>query len=113
VTIEKFGADGFETGAINDLEVANMQAYAAIALFGMDEELGYINVTGIESVYDKKILSKQIEERLMVWINRAKEKTIEEVKRVWPAIEAVAKELIAKEVVDGEELKEIITKALS
>ena len=112
VTIEKFGDDGLETGAINDLEVANMQAYAAIALFGMDEELGYINVTGIESVYDKKIFSKEIEARLVVWMKRAKEKTEQEVKKVWPAIEAVAKELIAKEVVDGEELKEIITKAL-
>ena len=110
--MEKFGESGMETGAISDLEVANMQAYAAIALFGMDEELGYINVTGIESVYGRKILSKKIEERLLVWMNNAKEKTLQEVKRLWPAIEAVAKELIAKEVVDGEELKNIIDKAL-
>ena len=110
--MEKFGESGMETGAISDLEVANMQAYAAIALFGMDEELGYINVTGIESVYGRKILSKKIEERLLVWMSNAKEKTLQEVKRLWPAIEAVAKELIAKEVVDGEELKNIIDKAL-
>ena len=110
--MEKFGESGMETGAISDLEVANMQAYAAIALFGMDDELGYINVTGIESVYGRKILSKRIEERLLVWMNDAKEKTLQEVKRLWPAIEAVAKELIAKEVVDGEELKNIIDKAL-
>ncbi len=112
VKMEKFGESGMETGAISDLEVANMQAYAAIALFGMDEELGYINVTGIESVYGRKILSKKIEERLLVWMKDAKEKTLQEVKRLWPAIEAVAKELIAKEVVDGEELKNIIDKAL-
>ncbi|MDD2357253.1 MAG: AAA family ATPase [Thiovulaceae bacterium] len=110
--MEKFGESGMETGAISDLEVANMQAYAAIALFGMDEELGYINITGIESVYGRKILSKKIEERLLVWMNEAKEKTVQEVKRLWPAIEAVAKELIIKEVVDGEELKNIIDKAL-
>ncbi len=111
--MEKFGESGMETGAINDLEVANMQAYAAIALFGMDDELGYINVTGIESIYGRKILSKKIEERLLVWMNDAKEKTLQEVKRLWPAIEAVAKELIVKEVVDGEELKMIIEKALA
>jgi ATP-dependent Zn protease len=109
--MEQFGESGLETGAINDLEVANMQAYAAIALFGMDEELGYINTSGIDSVYDKSILDKRIEERLLVWMNRAREKTISEVKRVWPAIEAVAKELIAKEMIDGEELKSIITRA--
>ena len=110
--MEKFGDSGIETGAISDLEVANMQAYAAIALFGMDDELGYINVSGIESVYGRKVLSKRIEERLLIWINNAKEKTLKEVKRLWPAIDAVAKELIAKEVVDGDELKKIIENAL-
>ncbi|WP_345991244.1 AAA family ATPase [Sulfurimonas sp. HSL-1716] len=110
--MEKFGESGMETGAISDLEVASMQVYAAIALFGMDEKLGYINISGIESVYDKKLLSKKIEDRMLVWIDDAKKKTQKEVKRLWPAIEAVAKELIAKEVVDGEELKEIINKKI-
>ena len=106
--MEKFGESGMETGAINDLEVASMQIYAAIALFGMDEKLGYINVSAVESVYGRQILSKKIEDRMLVWINDAKEKTQTEVKRLWPAIEAVAKKLIAKEMIDGEELKEII-----
>lgn len=111
--IEQFGDSGLETGAINDLEVANMQAYAAIALFGMDEELGYINVTGIDSVYDKNVLSSKIDERLLVWIEKARTKAQSEVKRLWPAIQAVAQELIAKEMIDGEELKKIITHALN
>ncbi len=106
--MEKFGEDGMETGAINDLEIASLQAYAAIAMFGMDSELGYINVGGIEEGYEKELLVEKIEERLLVWINEAKEKTEEEVKRLWPAIESVAKELIKKEMIDGEELKKII-----
>ncbi|WP_345978402.1 AAA family ATPase [Sulfurimonas sp. HSL3-2] len=110
--MEKFGESGIETGAISDLEVASMQVYAAIALFGMDDELGYINVAGIESVYDRKVLSKKIEDRMLVWIDDAKKKTKKEVKRLWPAIEAVAKQLIAKEVIDGEELKDIINKEI-
>lgn len=110
--MKKFGESGMETGAINDLEVASMQVYAAIALFGMDEELGYINVTGIESIYDRKIFSKKIEERILVWIKDAKEKTQKEVERLWPAIDAIAKVLIEKEVIDGEELKGIIDKVM-
>ena len=110
--MEKFGESGMETGAISDLEAANMQIYAAIALFGMDDELGYINVSGIESVYERKILSKEIDERILVWIKDATQKTVYEVKRLWSAIDAVAKELIVKEVIDGEALKKIIEKAL-
>ena len=110
--IEQFGESGLETGAINDLEVANMQAYAAIALFGMDEELGYINVSGIDAVYDKSVLTKKIDERLLVWIEKARQKAQSEVKKLWPAIEAVAQVLISKEMIDGEELKNIINTAL-
>ncbi len=106
--IEKFGEDGMETGAINDLEMATMQAYAAIALFGMDEELGYINISGLEEGYQNQLFREKIENRILVWINNAKEKTQKEVKRLWPAIEAVANELIEKEMIDGQELKQII-----
>lgn len=110
--MEKFGEEGMETGAINDLEVASMQVYAAVALFGMDDEIGYLNVSGVESVYDRKLFSRRIEERMIAWIEEAKHKTQREVKRLWPAIEAVAKKLIKQEVVDGEELKKIINKAM-
>ena len=106
--MEKYGEDGMETGAINDLEVATTQVYAAIALFGMDEELGYINVAGLETGQGKPILSEKIEERILVWIKKATKVTKKEVKRLWKAIDAVAQELIKKEMIDGEELKTII-----
>ncbi|WP_041958087.1 AAA family ATPase [Sulfurospirillum arsenophilum] len=106
--MEKYGNAGMETGAITDLEIASMQAYSAIALFGMDEELGYINISGIEDAYDKELLAEKLETRLLSWIDEAKKQTEKEVKRLWPAIEAVALALIAKEVIDGLELKKII-----
>jgi ATP-dependent Zn protease len=104
----KYGEDGMETGAMSDLEVATTQAYAAIALFGMDEELGYINISGLDVGGMNPILNQKIEERILVWIARATKKTGEEVKRLWKAIDAVACELIKKEMIDGEELKSII-----
>jgi len=106
--MHKYGKAGMETGSINDLEVASMQAYSAIALFGMDEELGYINISGIEDAFDKDLLAEKIENRLLAWLEEAKKQTEYEVKRLWPAIEAVAKALIEKEVIDGLELKKII-----
>lgn len=106
--MEKFGKAGMETGSINDLEVASMQAYSAIALFGMDDELGYINISGIEDAFDKDLLAEKIENRLLKWLDDATKQTEKEVKRLWPAIEAVAKALIEKEVIDGLELKKII-----
>lgn len=104
----KYGEDGMETGAMSDLEVSTAQIYAAIAIFGMDEELGYINVSGLNVAGMNPILSQKIEERILVWVERATKKTQEEVKRLWKAIDAVACELIKKEMIDGEELKTII-----
>ncbi|MEA3352634.1 MAG: AAA family ATPase [Campylobacterota bacterium] len=108
--MEKFGDEGMETGAISDLETATMQAYGAIALFGMDEELGYINISTLTAGLNKQLFSDKVEKRLLEWINKAKIKTEQEVKKHWKAIEAVAQELIKKEMIDGVELKTIIEK---
>jgi len=107
-TIEKFGEDGIETGAINDLEVATRQVFAAIAIFGMDKELGYINITGLDLGGQKMLFEDQIEQRMLSWMHKAQEQTEREIKRLWSAIDAVAKELIKNEVIDGEALKNII-----
>jgi ATP-dependent Zn protease len=109
--MHKFGDSGMETGAVSDLEAATMQIYAAIAIFGMDEELGYINISGLDFGSNKVLFEEKIEQRILVWLDRAKKHTQKEVKRLWKAIDAVACELIKKEVVDGEELKRIIENA--
>lgn len=108
VTVHKYGKEGIETGAVNDLEVASMQVYAAIAIFGMDEELANVSVSGIEVGYNKELFSERIEKRMLVWLDEAQKKTKFEVNKYWDAIEAVAEVLIDKEVIDGSELKEII-----
>jgi len=110
--MEKFGeTGGMETGAVSDLDVATTQVYAAIAMFGMDEELGYINVSSLDVGAGNMLFQEKIEERILVWLDRAKTFTEREVKRLWSAIDAVAQALIEKEVIDGEELKEIIDSA--
>ena len=39
--------DGMDTGASNDLQQATRDAYTAIAHYGMDKEVGYININGV------------------------------------------------------------------
>lgn len=106
--MKKFGEDGMETGAVSDLEAATMQVYAAITLFGMDEELGYINISSFEEVYMKQLFQEKIEERMLIWMDKAKDKTQAEVDRLWKPIDALAKALMKKEMIDGDELKSII-----
>ena len=106
--MHKYGDDGMETGAVNDLEVAMQQVYAAIAYFGMDEELGYINVSGLDMGNGNVVLKEKIEARLLSWIEEATQSTQKAVTHYWSAIEAVAQALIEKEVIDGEELQQII-----
>lgn len=108
VTLEKYGQEGIETGAVNDLEIASMQIYAAIAIFGMDEELANISVSGVEVGYNKELFKEQIEKRMLIWLEDAKKATQKAVKKYWKAIDAVARALIEKEVIDGDELKKVI-----
>lgn len=110
-TIHKYSKEGIETGAVNDLEVANLQIYAAVALFGMDDELFNLSLGGVESGYQKELFDKQVQKRMLVWLKEAEEKTQAEVEKHWNEIDAVAQVLIKKEVIDGSELKEIILKA--
>ena len=107
-TIHKYGEQGIETGAVSDLEIASLQVYAAIAIFGMDEKLANISVNGIEQGYTKELFNEQIQERMLVWLQEAKTKAAQEVATHWDAIEAVAQALIKKEVIDALELQTLI-----
>jgi len=106
--VKKFGEDGMDSGAINDLEQATAHAYYAISSFGMDEELGFISVGLINDEEKQQILAKKIEERLLHWLERYKKITEELVNLHWKKIETLALELLANQVVEGPELERII-----
>lgn len=109
--IRQFGEiKGLDSGAMSDLEQATMQVYLAIAMLGMDEELGMISLGGLDAGV-LNIFGKKIEERIQDWLSRAKTKTEILINQHWDKIEALAKKLIDNEVVEGEELEEIIGKS--
>lgn len=103
--IKKFDDKGLDTGASNDLAYATRLAYLMVTHFGMDEEMGYINLNGIK---DKDLYKEKIEKRVGDILNNLKTQTEELVNTHWKKIEKLAKELLKKEVIHEEELNKIV-----
>lgn len=101
------GPNAIDSGAIDDLSQASLNAYTAIATLGMDKVLGMINVEGIMNV-DNFFLSEQIEKRFLHWMHTAEQVTKRLVESHWDKIETLADQLIADEIVESDKLIEII-----
>lgn len=114
--IKKYGStDGVDTGAANDLHQATKDAYAAIAYYGMDEEVGYINVNGIinqqqrqTGISDTKHYHEEIDKAIKRWMEEAKNSTSKLVDEHWKKIEKLTSLLLDKEVVYEDELLNIL-----
>ncbi len=98
-----------DTGAVDDLYQASFQAYNAIAILGMDKELGFINLSAVSQT-DPYFLSEAVEKRFLHWIEAAQKSSEKLVDEFWPQIDRLAKLLIEKEVVEGDELPKLLGK---
>ncbi|MCF6205899.1 MAG: AAA family ATPase [Sulfurovum sp.] len=107
--IKKAGNEKMDSGAIDDLAQASFQIYTAIVNLGMDKELGMINLESITPM-SENFLRNRIEERFLLWIDTAKKYSRSLVDTHWKTIEKLAKALIKKEIVEGEELLKIVGK---
>ena len=116
--IKKYGnIDGIDTGASNDLQQATRDAYTAISYYGMDEDVGYININGIinaqqktTGITDTKHYHDKIDKALEKWMNNGEQSTKELVNTHWAKIEQLSKLLLEKEVVYENELNKILGK---
>ena len=106
--IRKFGANGIDSGASNDLEQATYLAYIAIASLGMDDVVGYVHADILRQNVSKQMFYRQIEEQLSRWIKDAAQKTESLVEKYWEKIEKLAEILVRQEIVDGAELEKIM-----
>ncbi len=113
--IKQFSTEGFDTGASSDLEKATKYAYLIAAHFGMDEDIGYINIDGIPNLQYKKnkltnssFLQTEIEVSVKQTIQKMQEKTQNIVEENWKTIDTLAKLLIKNEVLEEEELNTIL-----
>jgi cell division protease FtsH len=104
--IKKYGIEGIDSGAKNDLEKATKLAYTAITELGMDEELGNINFKGVEEL--KINLDGKIRDRVLFWLKEAEKSVIKLIDLNWEKIEKVANRLLKEETIDEKEFLETI-----
>lgn len=103
--IKKYGDEGIEAGASNDLKMANHLAYNAISELGMDSRLQNICKSPFG---ESKIFESKIEEVHQDWISKMTQKTEDIVSEHWSKIEKLALMLMEKEIVEEDELNAIV-----
>ncbi|NOR54610.1 MAG: AAA family ATPase [Sulfurovum sp.] len=116
--IKRFGEiEGMDTGASNDIQQATRDAYAAIAHYGMDKEVGFININGVLDAKGNVIAGKEtehyhekIDAALERWMSEGQSNAKALVKEHWAAIEGLAKVLLEKEIIYADELEKILAK---
>lgn len=110
--IKRFGdIDGLDTGASNDLQQATRDAYTAIAHYGMDKEVGYININGVTDAKvnkETKHYHEKIDSALEKWMIEGQNNTVDLVNKHWNTIEKLSKLLFDKEIIYADELNQIL-----
>ncbi len=114
--IKQFGdIEGMDSGASNDLQQATRDAYVAIAHYGMDKEVGYININGVMDAQQKSVANKdtehyheKIDSALERWMTEGQEIVTDLVNEHWSTIEKLSKILLKKEIIYADELDEIV-----
>jgi cell division protease FtsH len=105
-----------DSGASNDLQQATRDAYVAIAHYGMDKEVGYININGVldankSTIYSKDTqhYHKRIDTALERWMLEGEKSVLRLVDEHWSTIANLSKLLLEKEIIYEDELDEILT----
>ena len=114
--IKQFGEiEGMDSGASNDLQQATRDAYVAIAHYGMDKEVGYININGVIDAQHKSVANKdtehyheKIDAALERWMAEGQQRVTDLVNEHWGTIEKLSKILLQKEIIYADELDEIV-----
>ena len=114
--IKRFGEiEGMDTGAANDIQQATRDAYTAIAHYGMDKEVGYININGVIDAQQKTVANKdtehyheKIDSALERWMDEGQHIVTDLVNEHWDTIEKLSKILLKKEIIYEDELDEIL-----
>ncbi len=118
VQMKKYGlVDGIDMDASSDLQQASKDAYKAIAHYGMDKEVSYVNLHSdaddIKSTTEHTAANptqynhKKIDDVLERWMTEAEEKTKQLVNENWKKIEDLSVKLLQKEIMYDDELKSL------
>jgi len=111
--IKKYGSIvGMDMEGSPDLQHAIKDAYMAIAHYGMDEELRYVNIKSTNSKETDKNETqhsdKKIDDAVERWLTEAEEKTVKLVNNNWTDIISLSESLLSSEIIYEEELNSIL-----
>jgi cell division protease FtsH len=122
-TAEEIAIGEISTGAQNDLQRATDIARAMVTQFGMSEELGTVNYEGsrrnvfldIPMGPERGPYGEETAQRIDVEVKRLLDDAHDRARQVLNErrhlLEIVTRRLLEKEVIEGEELKELIAQA--
>jgi ATP-dependent metalloprotease FtsH len=113
--MQKYGnLAGMDMEASPDFQHATKDAYNAIAYYGMDDEVGYINIKGVmnaqkhtEESINVQHNHEKIDDALERWMSEGETETKKLVQKHWKDIEKLAKILLEKEIMYEEEIRNI------
>jgi cell division protease FtsH len=110
-----FGA--VSTGALSDLEKITKQAYASVAVFGLNDEIGnisYYDSSGNSEYSFQKPYSEKtaelIDKEVKKMVDEAYKRTVSLLKDNKEKLDALAKTLLEKEVIFKDDLERIFGK---
>ncbi len=103
------------TGAQNDLERITKLAFSMIAIYGMNKKIGYVSYNDPNNEYSfnkpySEDTAKMIDEEVKKLIDQCFERTINLLKDKRHELEALAKELLEKEILYKHDLERLIGK---
>ena len=107
-----YGGEGPNSGTTSDLARATEAAYKAVAVAGLDEEIGCISLVGLGKAVSEKLL-EQVEARVRHWVETAARDALKLLRQHRSAHEALVDALLQRETLYGHEVNDIVTRALS
>ena len=97
-----FGEDEVTTGASDDIKKSSNMIMDYVNKFGMDKEFGLFNLQSVQGELDESLIKKCRNE-----LNYIYEETKELLKDNIDVLENIAKELLDKESIDGNDIERI------
>ena len=101
------------TGAVNDLERITQMAYAQVAVYGMNENVGLLSYRMDKDAFDKPYseqTAQMIDHEVRAFVDKAYKKTIQLVEEKRSLIEAMAADLLSKEVINLDDVERLLGK---
>ncbi|WP_051347252.1 AAA family ATPase [Thiomicrorhabdus chilensis] len=106
--VKQFGAKGLDTGASSDLKQAMHYAWLATVNYGMDENSYNMDLASLQEISQLQLFQPRIEQLIQNWIEAANNAIDELIEKHWQQIEAVANELLNKEILSEKDLCHIM-----